>query len=116
MLENKKKKSTKNKKKEDGNFHSKNVNHDHNSESAIINTASVVAFEGSPELIDYSSTKGADHILHPIYGAVTCKTGNPCKRSCARSCLDAVDRIKLFSAGSQNLRFDRAYGQGCTAV
>ena len=27
--------------------------------SAIINTASVVAFEGHPELIDYSSTKGA---------------------------------------------------------
>lgn len=27
--------------------------------SAIINTASVTAFEGSPELIDYSSTKGA---------------------------------------------------------
>jgi len=34
MSENNKKKSTKNKKKEDGKFHSKNIKHDPNAESA----------------------------------------------------------------------------------
>ena len=30
----------------------------------IINTASVTAYKGKPELIDYSSTKGCDCVVH----------------------------------------------------
>ena len=61
------------------------------SQAAIINTASVTAFEGNPTLIDYSATKGA------IVSPAPWPLGNPVSGECGGpDPFDAADCVQLL--------------------
>ncbi len=60
----------------------------------IINTASIVAYEGNETLIDYSATKGAIVAFTRSLSIVSAKR-NSCKWCCARPDLDTSYSIEL---------------------
>lgn len=61
----------------------------------IINTASITAYQGNKELIDYSSTKGAIVSFTRSLALSLADTGI-CVNSVAPSCMDTPYSLKLF--------------------
>ena len=63
--------------------------------AAIVNTASVTAYRGSPHLVDYSATKGAIVAFTRSLSAQLASKGHPRERGRARSDLDAAHSGEL---------------------
>ena len=63
--------------------------------AAIVNTTSVTAYRGSPELLDYSAHQGRHRRLHPLAGAGARREGHPRQRRRAGADLDAADPVDL---------------------
>lgn len=61
----------------------------------IINTASIVAYEGNETLIDYSATKGAIVAFTKITFSIISTKRNSCKWCCAGTDLDTAYSIEL---------------------
>ena len=59
--------------------------------SSIINTASVTAYRGNEELMDYSSTKGAIVSFTRALSGSLVKKRNPGKCSCSRPRVDSIN-------------------------
>ena len=57
--------------------------------AAIVNTASVTAYRGSPHLVDYSATKGAIVAFTRSLSAQLAEQGDPRQRGRAGADLDA---------------------------
>jgi NAD(P)-dependent dehydrogenase (short-subunit alcohol dehydrogenase family) len=73
--------------------------------AAIINTASVTAYQGAPTLIDYSSTKGAivsftralsNSLVKKKIRVNAVAPGRPAGGSSALLCLSGVERLFLY--------------------
>lgn len=71
--------------------------------ASIINTASVTAFQGNKDLIDYSATKGAVVALTRSL-ALSLADRDPGKRGCARSDLDASHSRFVLRRRGRGLR------------
>ena len=63
--------------------------------AVIVNTTSVTAYKGSPKLLDYSSSKGAEIAIYPFVIPGAGGQGNSRQRRRTRSDLDAADSIRL---------------------
>jgi NAD(P)-dependent dehydrogenase (short-subunit alcohol dehydrogenase family) len=63
--------------------------------SAIINTSSVTAYNGSPQLLDYSSTKRGDRRLHAVALSSTRRTRHPGQQRRSGSHLDPPHSVDL---------------------
>ena len=78
--------------------------------SSIINTTSVTAYKGSPQLLDYSSTKGAivafTRSLEPVAGGKE----HPGQRRGAGTDLDPADPLDLPGREGREVRRRRAAG------
>lgn len=77
--------------------------------SAIINTSSITAYRGSPQLLDYSATKGAI-VIHQSAFESAGGTRDPGQWRRAGANLDASDSINVSSRRSGELRQGDADG------
>ena len=72
--------------------------------ATIINTTSVTAYRGSPELLDYSATKGAILAFTRSLVAEACREGNPRQRRRPRADLDAAHPVHFPGRESCKIR------------
>lgn len=72
--------------------------------SAILNTASIQAFDPSANLLAYASTKAAIVNFTKALSKTAMKGGNPREYSCARPGLDTVDTFDDASGKGQEIR------------
>lgn len=77
--------------------------------AVIINTGSITGLEGSPELLDYSATKGAIHAFTKSLAQSLVKKGYPRKLRRARPGLDAAQ-----SGGAERRRHQKVWGGHAT--
>ena len=75
--------------------------------SSIINTTSVTAYKGSPELLDYSSTKGAIVAFTRSLSQALAEQENSRERGRTGPDLDAADSVDLSGERGGDIRFRR---------
>lgn len=78
--------------------------------ASIINTASVTAYQGNRDLIDYSATKGAIVALTRSLSLSAGGAGNPRERGGAGANLDTADSRVLFGGGGGDVRLRNLEG------
>jgi hypothetical protein len=78
-------------------------------------TTSVTAYRGSPHLLDYAATKGADRRLHPLAGQGAGGAWHPRQRGSPGTDLDAFDPLDLSRGAGGRLRGRRADAAGGAA-
>jgi NAD(P)-dependent dehydrogenase (short-subunit alcohol dehydrogenase family) len=72
--------------------------------SAIVNTGSITGLEGSKELLDYSSTKGAIHAFTKSLAQNLVETRHSRQLRCAWASVDAVESVGQGTEGRGGVR------------
>ena len=81
----------------------------------IINSSSVTAYRGSPQLLDYSATKGAIVAFTRSLFSSAHRQGDLCQCRRTRAHLDSVGSVDLFGRQGRKLRWAYPYGPSRSA-